>query len=335
MQLELGAGQGLVIARPQVGVLLPSGGDPSRILAAVDAATAAEAATHRVLGRRLATLLTGDEADSVPDFGLVAVSEDATLVFLYGAVDALVHTTDGREQRVSGAEVATWADRLFGADLATVVIGSPGVTAPAEASPYVVRDGSVPGGWFRVDPAAVGATPVAAVPVVAAQPAAVSEPQPEPQPQAEPAPQPEPQPAPQPEPAPQPQPAVQPEPAAEPQAPALSYVLAFDDGSRFELTSRAVLGREPETDPEVAQGQVQGIAIHDERMTVSRVHAEIRLSGERAELYDRGSTNGTFVLNAAGDGWDRVVPGQAGVLVPGWRGAIGQCTFVYEVAPRQ
>ena len=54
-------------------------------------------------------------------------------------------------------------------------------------------------------------------------------------------------------------------------------LLVFDDGSTFTLDGRYLLGREPETDPLVQTGEARPIALNDPEMSVSRVHAELRL----------------------------------------------------------
>lgn len=110
--------------------------------------------------------------------------------------------------------------------------------------------------------------------------------------------------------------------------------LVFDDGSTFTLDDRYVLGREPETDPLVQGEEARPIPLEDPQMSVSRVHAEIQLVGWDVQLMDRGSTNGTHVLNDRGDGWDRLVANQPRTVQPGARIAVGQRTFVYETPQR-
>jgi hypothetical protein len=110
--------------------------------------------------------------------------------------------------------------------------------------------------------------------------------------------------------------------------------LVFDDGSTFTLDDRYVLGREPETDALVQNEEARPIPLEDPQMSVSRVHAEIQLVGWDVQLMDRGSTNGTHLLNDRGDGWDRLAPNEPQVVVPGSRVAVGQRTFVYETPQR-
>jgi hypothetical protein len=110
--------------------------------------------------------------------------------------------------------------------------------------------------------------------------------------------------------------------------------LVFDDGSTFTLDDRYVLGREPESDPLVQSEEARPIALEDAQMSVSRVHAEIQLIGWDVQLLDRGSTNGTHLLNERGDGWDRLPPQQPRMVAPGSRVAVGQRTFVYESPQR-
>jgi pSer/pThr/pTyr-binding forkhead associated (FHA) protein len=107
-------------------------------------------------------------------------------------------------------------------------------------------------------------------------------------------------------------------------------LLVFDDGSAFGLDDTYVLGREPESDPAVAAGAARPITLDDPADSVSRVHAEVRVSGPRVELVDRGSTNGTHLWDDDRSVWDRLTPGDPRPLHPGDRGAVGRRTFVFE-----
>lgn len=467
--VQLGPGDGLVVAQGDIAVLLHGEGDHESVLTAVRAAADAKGPSTKALARRLAALLTSDAADDVPALGAIADTPGGMLVFLAGAVEAVARRADGSEVRLSGADAATWVDRILGDDVIDVVIAPVGVAQEVGTSRFELRDGIVPGGWLRRARSSggvpgeeaprpepeVGSEPVAAAtseppstPELAAapEPAATPEPAaaPEPAPTPQPAPAPEPAAAPEPEPvaAPPPVPAATPAPpapaiapaapapaaatepaadeededdAAEPAAPFESIVLSgpaadpdteareplpleaeaptggpgeladsseehlvdgilcsrqhfnspdtsyctscgismvhqthnlvrrrrpplgflvFDDGSTFTLDEHYVLGREPEIDPAVADGSARPICLDDPQMTVSRVHAEIRLEGWEVHLDDRNSTNGSHLLNDEGTAWERLVPGQPRRLRPGGRGAVGQRTFVYETPQR-
>jgi hypothetical protein len=118
------------------------------------------------------------------------------------------------------------------------------------------------------------------------------------------------------------------------QRPPLGF-LVFDDGSTFTLDGRYLLGREPEIDPLVQRGEARGIVLDDPDMSVSRVHAELRLVDWDVQLLDRGSTNGTHVWNAAENAWVRLSADVPQVVEPGAHAAVGQRTFVYESPHRR
>lgn len=110
-------------------------------------------------------------------------------------------------------------------------------------------------------------------------------------------------------------------------------VLAFDDGSTFDLDGDAVIGRDPAIDARVTAGTASPIPLDDPDGTVSRVHAEIRIVDGRAELIDRESTNGTHIWDDDLNVWARLVPGQPRPLAPGACGSIGPMMFVFEPPP--
>ncbi len=87
-------------------------------------------------------------------------------------------------------------------------------------------------------------------------------------------------------------------------------------GKRVPLTGTTVLGR----------GTEAGLTVVD--TGVSRLHAEVRVvhdpSGERVELHDLGSTNGTRVNG------QRV---QAATLTPGDRITVGTSELIYRSGP--
>lgn len=107
-------------------------------------------------------------------------------------------------------------------------------------------------------------------------------------------------------------------------------VLVFDDGSTYGLDGDYLIGREPETDVSVVEGRARPIVLDDPEGTVSRVHAEIRLTEGGVQFVDRASTNGSHVWDPAKGEWHRLTPNVPHQIQPGDRGAIGQRTFLYE-----
>lgn len=328
--IELGAGSGVVASIDGV-VLFVADGDSAEALVEAIREVIAVGGGHpgRPVARRLARLITGEDADGMPDFGLLAATDDGLVVLLHGAVTATIVSAEGSEETLAGTSSATWADRIVPATIGTVLIAPAGLARPG-ASPLRLEAGVVPGGWVRVVLAASRASgpppaefelfPLAAGSVAARPPLPVegvtSIPADEDDPTAP----------------------VQPEAATavEPSEPPPNDeqtslgLLVFDDGAAFGLDDNYVLGREPEIDEAVAAGNARPIALDDPADTVSRVHAEIRLASSDVHLIDRGSTNGTHLWDESSGAWERLAAGEPRVIRPGARGAIGRRTFVYE-----
>ncbi|MGF1598982.1 MAG: FHA domain-containing protein, partial [Acidimicrobiales bacterium] len=112
--------------------------------------------------------------------------------------------------------------------------------------------------------------------------------------------------------------------------PTLGFVV-FDDGSTFGLDRSYVIGREPGMvdDPNTAP-----LTIQDNNETLSRRHAELRLTDWEVHVVDLGSTNGTFVWDAAFERWNQITPHQPMALNPGDTVALGRRTLVYESVTR-
>ena len=409
--LQLGPGDGLVASFGAVALLAGSGTDPSGVLVATVRDAAAYGPTPgRRVARKLAGLLTGDGAEEIASFGVLAEMDDGLLVFLSGAVEAAITQLDGSITLLSGADAATWVDRVLPAGTAPVELCFVGATEIPGPTSFELESGVVPGGWIRLrtrDTTATTATtatddvvdPTGEVATVPPSPDsnAPTEPPPSP-PTSDPAPEPEPdsesevefesfvltpdrstlrEPLPR-ELADQRATIVEPVPGSAAGSTAgsesddadlvagilcsrqhfnspdsgycstcgISMVhqthnlvhrprpplgfLVFDDGSTFTLDGRYLLGREPETDPLVQMGEARPIALDDPEMSVSRVHAELRLVDWEVELIDRGSTNGTHIWDVAGNAWVRLSADVPQVVQPGVHAAVGQRTFVYE-----
>jgi hypothetical protein len=330
-------------------------------------------------------------------------------VFLSGAVEAAVTDLDGSTGRLSGADAATWVDRVLPAGTGPVELCFIGAAEAPGPTSFELQSGVVPGGWIRLmpgDSADDGVDPTGELSTVPPPPEADTPTSPPPAP-------------PTPEPVPVPEPTREsdsdPESDSEPEAefesfeltpdrstlreplpeeriepttdepatdgdeelddadlvagilcsrqhfnsphsgycstcgismvhqthnlvrrprPPLGF-LVFDDGSTFTLDGRYLLGREPETDPLVQTGEARAIPLDDPDMSVSRVHAELRLVEWDVQLIDRGSTNGTHIWDGAENAWVRLSPNVAQVVQPGAHAAVGQRTFVYESPHRR
>lgn len=112
-------------------------------------------------------------------------------------------------------------------------------------------------------------------------------------------------------------------------------VLVFSDGSYHTIADRLIIGRDPSDDPLVRSNEATSLPLNDPTSTLSRVHAEIRLSGWDVHIVDRGSTNGTFVWAPGQAGWDRLAPNDPRVLGPGMHVAFGRLSATFESSLRQ
>lgn len=107
-------------------------------------------------------------------------------------------------------------------------------------------------------------------------------------------------------------------------------VLVLDDGATFRLDISYVIGREPERNPEVAEGRARSVRLYDPEGLVSRAHAMIELADWDVKVNDLGSANGTYVFPPGADGWIRVLPNQPITITPGTRVGLGRRGFLYE-----
>ncbi|OLT11229.1 hypothetical protein BJF78_27495 [Pseudonocardia sp. CNS-139] len=107
-------------------------------------------------------------------------------------------------------------------------------------------------------------------------------------------------------------------------------LLVFDDGTTYSVDAEYLVGRMPEGDSRVAGGALRSLAVEDPSGAVSRVHAEVRVSGWDVLLADAGSRNGTFVSGPGEPEWTQLPEGQTHRLVPGTRVRLGGRSFLFE-----
>jgi len=93
-------------------------------------------------------------------------------------------------------------------------------------------------------------------------------------------------------------------------------VIVTDQGAVFSLVCDYVVGREPETAPEVMGGAAMAIALDDPKLAMSRIHTRILLDGWEVRVEDATSANGTFVAHGEGE-WTRLEPGLPTTVTPG------------------
>ncbi len=112
--------------------------------------------------------------------------------------------------------------------------------------------------------------------------------------------------------------------------PTLGFIV-FDDGSSFGLDRSYLIGREPSTnDGTPSRMPPELLVIHDNNDTLSRTHAELKLTDWTVQLTDLNSTNGTYIWDADNDRWSQLTAGQPVELHSGETVALGRRTFVFE-----
>ena len=107
-------------------------------------------------------------------------------------------------------------------------------------------------------------------------------------------------------------------------------VLVLDDGSTYVVDRDIVIGREPDTDPGVADGSVRGIALPDPERAISRVHARVTLDQWEVRVTDAGSANGTFVATRDATQWTPVTPDAPVTLTPGMHVLVGPRVLSFD-----
>lgn len=116
-----------------------------RILGAVEAASELEA-PGAALAQRLAPVVFGVNS-SPPPFGVLAPTDDGTLVLLRGAVAALIDGAEGA-RRLSGSRAFTWVDEIVRVPIRSIAVGPDDANRITEHPRTDLRSGVVPGGGF-------------------------------------------------------------------------------------------------------------------------------------------------------------------------------------------
>lgn len=83
-------------------------------------------------------------------------------------------------------------------------------------------------------------------------------------------------------------------------------VLLLDDGTRTTIERDLIVGRDPWADELVAAGQAAPLVLSDDSRELSRSHAWVKLTEWDVHVFDRGSSNGTFVQRAFDQQWHAV-----------------------------
>jgi hypothetical protein len=314
-----------------------------------------QGAMGRILCRQLAGLLANEDPAGVPTFVAIAAAEDGLALFVHGEIDVAVRSPRG-EEAVSGRHVATWVDRILDEPIDSIAVAREtgdlgdlderldlraGVVsagsllvasrerAPTEGTDLVHPVERATPATTTLDGGAEGLDEIRAGTLASASPSAAPTNEEEPtafrtialrgvaldEPRA-------------------PLPIGGEPPADQPAvAPALGLLL-FDDGTTFSLDSEVVVGREPEGDSRVAAGEAQPLVITDTERSVSRLHLRIGVHGDKVEVVDLRSANGTAVRRPRESAWRPLTPGVATTIVPDTEVRLGNRTFMFTAPAR-
>ncbi len=144
-----------------------------RILGAIEAVAEGDH-PGAAIAQRLAAVVFGSGSEP-PPFGVVAPTDDGTVILLRGPVAAEINGAEGT-RRISGARAFTWVDEIVREPVRRITVGADTGAAITVLPRTDLRAGTVPGGGFewRVAVRRAGApkTPQrAAAPAKAAPPA--------------------------------------------------------------------------------------------------------------------------------------------------------------------
>ncbi|MEU7632275.1 FHA domain-containing protein [Nocardia sp. NPDC049220] len=116
-----------------------------RILGTIEAVADTEH-PGAALAKRLAAVIFGSPSEP-PPFGVVAPTEDGTLILLRGPVAAEIHGAEGT-RRLSGARAFTWVDEIVREPVRRITLGADTGAALTPRPRSDLRAGVVPGGGF-------------------------------------------------------------------------------------------------------------------------------------------------------------------------------------------
>jgi len=111
----------------------------------------------------------------------------------------------------------------------------------------------------------------------------------------------------------------------------LGYLIG-DDGVSSVLDHDLVLGRAPQADQKVRDGQARPLALDDGTGLLGEAHADVVLDGWDVTVVDRGLPQGTQVCEPDSATWIKLAPGQAFPLVSGSRVRVGTRELTFHAA---
>jgi uncharacterized RDD family membrane protein YckC len=111
-------------------------------------------------------------------------------------------------------------------------------------------------------------------------------------------------------------------------ADATALALVLDTGERVPLTGPGLIGRRPVPGAETWAHLVR---VDDPEQSVSSTHLEFWPAAGALDVLDRGSTNGTVLIDPAGKPWS-LPPGQPARVAAGWTLVLGRRRIAVDPA---
>jgi uncharacterized RDD family membrane protein YckC len=111
-------------------------------------------------------------------------------------------------------------------------------------------------------------------------------------------------------------------------ADATALALVLDTGERVPLTGPGLIGRRPVPGAETWAHLVR---VDDPEQSVSSTHLEFWPAAGALDVLDRGSTNGTVLIDPAGKPWS-LTPGQPARVAAGWTLVLGRRRIAVDPA---
>lgn len=337
-----------------------------RILGAItahEARVTSGPVSSRQLIRDIATVFA--EVEVLPPFALVADEGEGIALLLHGDLSAVIRPVDGAVEEISGRMSQTWVDRILTDPLEELCVGA---RSDSDVGiPFDLQVGVVPGAGIALSKAPISGVAPRREPERRIEDQSASSVPPPPAPQS-PAPEVEQAPVPA-APLPEPVSAADPLAPAVDEAvivkgvmctrghfnnPSVSYcsvcgvsmmnltlravdgprpplgVFVLADGTVVSVDRDMVIGREPESHPDVIAGLAKPVVIDDPNLSMSRAHAVVRLINWSVTVCDNGSSNGTSYIPPDSESKTRLFGSEAVTIKVGTKLVLGDYLMTFN-----
>jgi FHA domain len=334
-------------------------------IAAHEARITSGPVSSRQLIRDIATVFA--EVEVLPPFALVADEGEGIALLLHGDLSAVIRSVDGSVEEISGRMSQTWVDRILTDPLEELCLG-PRSDSDGDI-PFDLQVGVVPGAGIAFTKGPVSGVAPRREPVRRAEDDSVSSVPPPPAPRPAPEVEESPESVPVAAPPPDSVQALDPLAPAVGEAvivkgvmctrghfnnPSVSYcsvcgvsmmnltlravdgprpplgVFVLADGTVVSVDQDMVIGREPESHPDVIAGLAKPVVIDDPNLSMSRAHAVVRLINWNVTLCDNGSSNGTSFIPPDSESKTRLFGSEAVTIKVGTKLVLGDYMMTFN-----